>query len=187
MTPSRAKVLVAFIWAAALIFTLLHLIGFLVRSDGNFFNYGRYYMMFLIAIIVLSNIYMLFQSRVQAKKIKATFHGVVTGLQRNLTEDLKSMKTVAMISATFLMGWLPLMVIFFLYGSEKKGVDFQRYTAFVSPFTILNIISDPFIYYLRSSEFRTFYRNWKRKRGLTASGPRVYGITHKGFDTETKV
>ena len=191
MTPLRAKILVVLIWLAASILTLLHLIGYLVYADGNFFNYGRYYMMFLVLVFFSSNLYMFFKSRKHARKIKETFHGIVTGLQRNLKEDLKSVKTVAIISATFLLGWLPLMLIFFLYGSEKEQKEFQRYTAFVSPLTVLNIISDPLIYYFRSPDFRSFYQRWKRRRGLGMRLSRVYSVnderTHQAFINETVV
>lgn len=190
MTPLRAKLLVALVWAAASILTLLHLIGYLVYSDGNFFNYGRYYMMFLVLAFVSSNLYMFYMSRKHVRKIKETFHGVVTGLQRNLKEDLKSVKTVTMVSATFILAWLPLMLIFFLYGSEKEEVDFQRYTAFLSPLMVLNIVLDPLIYYFRSPEFRTFYQRWKRRHGLERTRSRVYaetGIIHKAFKIDTVV
>lgn len=174
MTPFRAKFLVGITWTAAMILTFLHMIGYLAYSDGNFFNYGRYYMMLLILICVSSNAYMFCKSRIHARKINKTFRGVITGLQRNFTEDLKSVKTIAMVSMTFFLGWLPMILIFFIYGSEKEGKEFQRYCAFLSIFMALNIVSDPVIYYYRSAEFRMFYQRWRRQRGVAMRSSRIY-------------
>lgn len=192
MTPFRAKVLVAFVWVAASILTSLHLVGYTVYNDANFFNYGRYYMMFLMVIFLSSNLYMFCKSQIHARKIKKSFQGVVTGLQRDFKEDLKSVKTIAMVGATFLMAWLPLMAVFFVYGSHKEDMHFQRYTAFISPFIALNIISDPLIYYVRSPEFQMFYQRWKGRHGLGTSRVQVddamaKGITHEGFVRDTTV
>ena len=189
MTPFRAKILIVFIWVAASVVTLLHLIGYVVHSDGNFFNYGRYYMMFLAAIFISSNIYMFFKSREQAKKLRKMSRGVLTGLQRNVKEDLKSIRTIGMVSVTFILGWLPMIILFFLYGDEKEDREFQRYASFVSKFTVINIISDPIIYYIRSPDFRMFYTNWKRKRILAwnTKTSRVsainQGIRHRAFES----
>lgn len=192
MTPFRAKVLVAFVWIAASILTLLHLIGYVAYEDANFFNYGRYYMMFLVVIFLSSNFYMFCKSQIHARKIKKSFQGVVTGLQRDFKEDLKSVKTIAMVGATFLMAWLPLIAVFFLYGSRKEDMNFQRYTAFISPLIALNIILDPLIYYVRSSEFQMFYQRWKGRHKLGTSRvnlnkAKVQGITHESFLRDTAV
>ena len=192
MTPFRAKVLVVLVWAAASILTVLHLIGYVVYENANFFNYGRYYMMILMVIFLSSNFYMFCKSQIQARKIKKSFEGVVTGLQRDFKEDLKSVKTIAMVGATFLMAWLPLMAVFFLYGSNKEDMNFQRYTAFISPFIALNIILDPLIYYVRSPEFQMFYQRWKGRHGMGTSrvhvhNAKVLGIAHESFLRDTEV
>ena len=181
MTPCRAKISVAVIWLAASVLASLHLLGHLLHSDGNFFNYGRYYMLFLALVFVSSNVYMLLKSREQSKRIRQCNRGVITGLQRNIKEELKSVKTIAMVSATFVFGWLPLMVLSFLFGNRKEEVIIQRYFAFLSPFTALNIISDPLIYYIRGPEFRMFYQRWKRRRGLGTRISPSEGRRHESF------
>lgn len=166
ITAHRANVMVVLVWSVALTFTLLHLLGYAVYSDPNFFNYGRYYLMLLILVFIGSNFYMFYLSRKQSKHISNALRPVQTGLQQSIRDDLKCIKTVGMVGITFVMGWFPLIILFFLYGDKKEEKDFQRFSAFLLPLTIVNVISDPFIYYVRSSEFRKFYKAWKRKQGL---------------------
>lgn len=187
MTVVRAKFFVAFVWIAALMITVLHLLSFLLYSHGNFFNYGRYYMIVLMSVFLSSNLYIYRKARQQSRKVRQ-MRDVVTGQQRNLGEDLRAMKTVGLVSLTFLIGWLPLLFIFVLYGSEKEDEEFQRYAAFCSPSTVLNVISDPLIYFFRSPEFRLFYQRYKRRLGVLAPvGPGSnVGNRTRSFSTRRK-
>lgn len=161
MTPHRAKILVVFIWMASLAISLLHMVGYLIYSDTNVFNYGRYYIVALITAVIASNIYMFCVSRKQAQKIKRQ-NRFMTGLQKNLLEDLKSVKTLTLIGGTFLLSCLPFTLLVFLYGSQKESTPFQRRTAFLAPLIALNPVLDPIIYYLRSAEFRLFFQRFNR-------------------------
>ena len=167
MTPFRAKALVTTVWMAALLITLLHTIGHLNDSE-NFFNYGRYYIIVLVTSVLLFNAYMFHVSRNQARKMRRqkTALRVMTGLQKNLREDFRSVRTLSLIGGTFLLSSFPLTLANFLYGNDKKGPQYQRLAAFFGPLMVLNSVLDPLIYYLRSSEFRSFYQRMKRLHRL---------------------
>lgn len=84
MTPCRAKILVVIIWIAALVISLLHMIGLLIHSDGNFFNYGRYYIIALITGVI-------FVKRIHVPRIAETGTQNQNGEQTNgwATEKLQ--------------------------------------------------------------------------------------------------
>ena len=168
MTPFRAQILVAVVWMAALLITLLHMIGHLNDSE-NFFNYGRYYIIVLVTCVLLFNAYMFHVSWKQAQKTRRQKRSVsiVTGLQKNLKEDFRSVRTLALVGGTFLLSCLPFTLVNFLYGNDKRGTHYQRYAAFFVPLILLNSVVDPLIYYLRSSEFRSFYQRMKRLHRIT--------------------
>jgi hypothetical protein len=83
-------------------------------------------------------------------------------LQKNLKEDFKSVRTLAIVSGTFLVCCIPFTIVAFIYGDNKVSMEFQRNAAFTGILMSINAISDPVIYYFRSSEFRAFYQRFKR-------------------------
>ena len=158
MTPLRAKLFVVFNWFLALIVTIYPL---LIPRYGT--NVGRYYIVTITACVILFNVYLFREARIQTKKINRQ-NRVVTGLQKNLKEDFKSVRTVAIIGGTFLVCCLPFTIVTFIYGNDKTTVQFQRNAAFTGTLMPINAILDPAIYYFRSAEFRAFYQRFKRSR-----------------------
>ena len=158
MTPLRAKLFVVFNWFLALIVTIYPL---LIPRHGT--NIGRYYIVTITACVILFNVYLFREARIQTKKINRQ-NRVVTGLQKNLKEDFKSVRTVAIIGGTFLVCCLPFTIVTFIYGNDKTTAQFQRNAAFTGTLMPLNAILDPAIYYFRSAEFRAFYQRFKRSR-----------------------
>lgn len=158
MTPLRAKLFVVFNWFLAIIVTIYPL---LLPRYGT--NIGRYYIVTITACVILFNVYLFREARIQTKKINRQ-NRVVTGLQKNLKEDFKSVRTVAIIGGTFLVCCLPFTIVTFIYGNDKTTVQFQRNAAFTGTLMPINAILDPAIYYFRSAEFRAFYQRFKRSR-----------------------
>lgn len=162
MTPCRAKFLVVTTWLVAAIISMWHLYGDM--ASVHYFEMGRYYVVLLLTFVLLANVYMFRESRKQAKKINRQ-SAVVTGLQKNLREDFKSVKTLALVGGTFLFSCLPFTLVVFAYGDDKKSVRFQRNAAFWGPLMAVNAVLDPLIYYFRSPEFRAFYGRLRRLYG----------------------
>ena len=160
MTPCRAKCLVVAIWMAALSDSLWNLYGYLA-SGRHYFEIERYYIVVLLIFVLFSNAYMFRESRIQARKINRQ-GSVLTGLQKNLREDFKSVKTLSLVGGTFLLSCLPYIVVAFMYGEDKISVQFQRNAVFCAPLIVINAVLDPLIYYFRSSEFRSFYQRFRR-------------------------
>lgn len=160
MTPFRAKLLVIFNWFLALIVTIYPIV---IPRYGT--NIGRYYIVIITACVILFNAYLFREARIQTKKISRQ-NRIVTGLQKNLKEDFKSVRTVAIIGGTFLVCCLPFTIVTFIYGDDKMTVEFQRNAAFTGTLMPINAILDPAIYYFRSPEFRAFYQRFKRSREI---------------------
>ena len=158
MTPFRAKLSVILNWFLALIVSISPLL-----TPWQNPNLGRYYITTITACVVLFNIYLFCEARIQSKNIQRQ-NQIVTGLQKNMKEDFKSVRTLAIISGTFLACCLPFTVITFIYGDDKMTIQFQRYAAFTGTLMPINAILDPLIYYFRSAEFRSFYQRFKRSR-----------------------
>lgn len=159
VTPVRAKIFVVLNWIVAFIVTTAPLL--VPWKSAN--KLGRYYIVTITASVILFNVYLFREARIQSEKIRRQSR-IVTGLQKNLKEDFKSVRTLAIISATFLACCLPFTIIAFVYGDHKLTKDFQRYAAFTGVLMPVNAILDPAIYYLRSAEFQAFYQRFKRSR-----------------------
>ena len=158
MTPIRAKILVILNWFLALIVTIYPLL--IPWHDAHI---GRYYIVTITLCVILFNVYLFREGRIQTKKIKRQ-NRIVTGLEKNLKEDFKSVRTLAIIGGTFLACCLPFTIVTFIYGNNKMTIEFQRNAAFTGTLMPINAILDPAIYYLRSAEFRAFYQRFKRSR-----------------------
>ena len=160
MTAFRAKILVIFNWLLALLVSIYPL---LIPWDST--HIGRYYIITITVCVILFNVYLFREARIQSKKV-AQQNRIVTGLQKNLKEDFKSVRTVAIIGSTYLACCLPFTIVTFMYGNDKMSKEFQRNAAFTGTLMPINAILDPVIYYLRSAEFRAFYQRFKRSREL---------------------
>jgi hypothetical protein len=158
MTPFRAKLSVILNW-----FLALGVIIFPLFMPWQNANLGRYYITVITVFVILFNVYLFREARIQSRNIKRQ-NRIVTGLQKNMKEDFKSVRSLAIISGTFLACCLPFTVITFIYGDDKLTVEFQRYAAFTGTLMPINAILDPVIYYFRSAEFRGFYQKFKRSR-----------------------
>ena len=156
MTPFRAKLLAILNWFLSLIVTIFPL---LVPNV----NIGRYYIVTITVCVIFFNVYLFRKARIETRIIKLQ-NQVVTGLQKNMKEDFKSVRTVAIISVTHLTCCLPITIVTFIYGDDKMTMEFQRNAAFTGALMSINAILDPVIYYLRSAEFRAFYQRFKRSR-----------------------
>lgn len=77
MTLARAKALVVVNWIMALLVTLYPL---LVPWPSLNTNLGRYYIVIITALVILFNIYLFRQAKIQSQKMKRQ-NRVVTGLQ----------------------------------------------------------------------------------------------------------
>ena len=159
MTPCRAKCLVVTIWLAAGSISMWHL--YCDMASVHFFDMGRHYIVVIVMSVLLANAYMFRESRKQARKINRQ-SAIVTGLQKNLREDFKSVKTLGLVGGTFLLSCLPFTLVVFAYGDDKESVRFQRNAALWGPLMAGNAILDPLIYYFRSPEFRASYARLRR-------------------------
>ncbi len=103
--------------------------------------------------------------------------------QKNLKEDFKSVRTLAIVGGTFLVCCLPFTIVVFVYGDNKMSIEFQRSAAFSGILMPINAILDPVIYYFRSAEFRSFYQRFKRSwRGNSlrpTRSSRTFACTYK--------
>ena len=162
MTPCRAKCLVVTIWLFAASVSMWHF--YCDLTSVHYFNMGRYYIVVLLMSVLFANAYMYRESRRQARKINRQ-SAIVTGLQKNLREDLKSVKTLGLVGGSFLLSCLPFTLVVFAYGDDKESVRFQRNAAFWGPLMAVNAVLDPLIYYFRSPEFRASYERLRRLYG----------------------
>ncbi|XP_028417762.1 histamine H2 receptor-like [Dendronephthya gigantea] len=158
MTATRARGLVVLNWMLALVVTVYPL---LIPGGSLDTSLGRYYIVITTTCVILFNLYLFREGRIQSRKIKRQSQ-IVTGLQKYFKEDFKSVRTQAMVGGTFLVCCLPITVVVFIYGDDQTSREFQRYAAFTGMLMPINAILDPVIYYFRSREFRAFYLKFKR-------------------------
>ena len=183
MTSTRAKLLVVLNWILSIIVTTSPLI------NSNQFQVGRYYILVITAFVILFNVYLFREARIQSAKIKQQ-NRIVTGLQKNMKEDFKSVRTLALVGGTFLVCCLPFTIVTFIYGDDKLTIEFQRCAAFAGTLMPVNAILDPVIYYFRSAEFRAFYKRFKRSRegnfGKPTKKPGAYRVTYRVHPIKVK-
>ena len=158
MTSTRAKALVALNWTLALFVVMYPLF---IPWDSIKTNLGRYYIVVITICVIFFNVYLFRKARIHGERIKRQ-QRIITGLQKNLKEDFKSVRTLAIVGGTFLVSCLPFTAVTFIYGNDKMTVEFQRSAAFAGILMPINAILDPLIYYFRSAEFRAFYQKFKR-------------------------
>ena len=77
MTSARAKALVVLNWILSLIVTVYPLL--MPWPSLNTTNLGRYYVVIITALVIMFNIYLFREARIQNKKIKRQ-NQIVTGL-----------------------------------------------------------------------------------------------------------
>ena len=115
-------------------------------------------------LTVLLNVLMLRKAIEKRKLIEKQQASVLTGYQRNLITEFKSLFRLVLVMGTFCATWIPLVVtvssVTVTHG--RKSRVFQRRFALCFSLLSMNSVIDPLIYFLRSEEFYRFVRKVKR-------------------------
>lgn len=141
MTKICISSVVSASWFFAVSLTLLSLL-----TDTPL--YSSFYIAVLIILIIVFHVAMYLVARREAKKIASQYPSVPDFPFWN-----KSAKAVAMVVATSLLCWAPIVILPAVV--SPSSLSFKRYIKVTLPFTSLSAAIDPFIFCWRLSDFRS--------------------------------
>ena len=167
MTTGRASFSVAVMWAISSCLVVLAVIS---EETGILWlqQFTRYFIVLFVFLTIVSNIFLYKKSRDHRRAIRAQIQAVQTG--QISQHDFRAIKAILIVSGTFALGWLPLSIAMLYTDSSEDYKEYYIAVYFTFPFTLINAVLDPLIYFFRSDQFKLFYQRQKRRflssRGL---------------------
>lgn len=172
MTVFRAQLFTMGMWFLAVTLTIITTVGKNYDMDNLVFLSIVYYVMINL-LTVAFHLYMFRASFIKTKAIRGQRVVVLSGQQKNLIQEYNHLFRLVIVVGTYVITWVPFSAT--LSGTPEKeerlSRSFQRQFALFYTLLATNSAVDPFLYFLRSQEFKMFTQ--KVKRYLSPSKRRV--------------
>lgn len=160
ITPGRVKIVVAVTWIVSSLVGIANLVGRQIKA-GELQRNARYISLLSYIIVLMCHVLLYRKSLYHRKAIKSQIHGI-TGMQAGRQADFSSVRSLAIVTMTAAVGWLPSTLVGLVVDRDKNPNIFYRY---IMRFIICAIFSsaiNPFIYYLRSQSFGLYCQRLRR-------------------------
>ena len=163
MTVPRAQVFAMGVWLLAVTLTILTTVGKIYDIDNVVFVSIVYYVIINI-LTVTFHLYMFRASFMKTKAIRGQRVMVLSGQQKNTIQEYNHLFRLLVVVGTYVLTWVPFSAA--LSGTpdkeERLSRSFQRQFALFYTLLATNSTVDPFLYFLRSDEFKMFTQKVKR-------------------------
>lgn len=164
MTIPRAKLLVSAAWGIAVLLCLVSGVAILADAPYLLDVTAVYYTSVTVLTIGL-NSYMVKKASEQRRIIKLQHKAVLTGQQKSLISEYRSLFRLVTITATNFATCIPYFILVHSYPTVEAilSVSFQHSAMFVHLVMLLNTVIDPLIYFINSAQFKEFLTKVKRR------------------------
>lgn len=163
MTVFRAQMLATGMWLLAITLTVITTVGKNYDIDNVVFLSIVYYVIINI-LTVAFHLYMFRESFIKTKAIRGQRVVVLSGQQKNTIQEYNHLFRLVIVIGTYVLTWVPFSAT--LSGTpktkERLSRSFQRQFALFYTLLATNSAVDPFLYFLRSHEFKMFTQKVKR-------------------------
>lgn len=163
MTVLRAQLLATGMWLLAITLTMISTLGKIYNTDNLVFVSIAYY----VIINILTggfHLYMFRVSWVKTKAIRGQRLVVLSGQQKNAIQEYNHLFRLVIIVGTYVITWVPFAATLAVTpeNEERRSRSFQRQFALFYTLLSMNSAIDPFLYFLRSHEFKMFTQKVNR-------------------------
>ena len=163
MTVIRAKFLAAGMWLLAITLTVITTLAKIYNADYLVFLSIGYYV--IINILTAGfHFYMFRVSCIKTKAIRKQRLVVLSGQQRNAIQEYNHLFRLLLIVGTYIITWVPFAATLSSTPDNvgRRSPSFQRQFALFYTLLSTNSAIDPFLYFLRSEEFKMFTQKFNR-------------------------
>lgn len=166
MTVFRAQSLAMGMWCVAISLAIINTLTKIYVENVVFLSIAYY-----LIINILTAGFHLYMFRVSWKKTKAIRGqrlAVMSGQQKNVIQEYNRLLRLAIIAGTYVITWVPFTLTLSATpeDEERRSRTFQRKFALFYTLLSMNSAIDPFLYFLRSDEFKRvtkkLLRIWSR-------------------------
>lgn len=182
VTSQRVQCVVILQWSLSCVLCALNVVGESTPSAAQLQRNMRY--LNLLAVIIFLGCYIAIYkvSVSHRKEIENQLHGI-TGKQAGREADFKSVSSLLFVTISFIVGWLPVTLVATILDRDRSPTIFYRYIIISSIFVLYSSAINPFIYYLRSENFRLFVQRFHR----IYIAPRLVFATRKHRYTSSRM
>ena len=160
ITPKRVKITIVLKWSVSSLVGITNFVGQQIKASALQRN-SRYFSLLFYLAVLTCHVLLYRKSAYHRKAIKSQTHGI-TGLQAGRQADFKSIRSLSIVTMTFVIGWLPATIIGIFVDRDKNPDGFYRYMILFIIFPLFSSAINPFIYYFRSQNFRVFSQRLNR-------------------------
>ena len=163
VTVLRAQLLTIGIWLLAITLTIVTAVGKMYNIDNLVFLSIIYYV--IINILTAGfHLYMFRISLIKTKEIRCQRFMVLSGQQRNAIREYNHLFRLVILVGTYIITWVPFIATLSATpeNEERRSRTFQRQFALFYTLLSINSAIDPFLYFLRSQEFKMFTKKVNR-------------------------
>ena len=174
MTLTRAQFLAAGMWLLGITLTVVTTLAKIYDADNLVFLSIVYYMI-LNVLTGGFHFYMFRISWIKTKAIRKQKLVVLSGQQKNAIQEYNHLFRLILIVGTYIITWVPFAAILSATpeNEERISASFQREFALFYTLLCMNSAIDPFLYFLRSQEFKMFTQKINRVFSRTGHQNRV--------------
>lgn len=163
MTVRRAQLLAIGVWLLATGLTITSRLEKFYDADYLVFVSIVYY----VTINVLTGVFHLYMFRIswaKTRAIRCQRLAFLSGQQRNALREYNHLFRLLLIVATYVITWVPFSATLSATPAdeERQSKPFQRRFALFYTLLSMNSTIDPFLYFLRSQEFKMFTEQFSR-------------------------
>ncbi|XP_028400052.1 cannabinoid receptor 1-like [Dendronephthya gigantea] len=168
MTVFRAKSLAMGMWCAAISLAIINTVTKNYVEKVAVFLSIAYYLMINI-LTAGFHVYMFRISWNKTKAIRGQRLAVMSGQQKNVMQEYNHLLRLAIIAGTYVITWVPFILTLSATpdDEERRSRTFQRKFALFYTLLSINSAIDPFLYFLRSEEFKKATKKILRIRSRT--------------------
>lgn len=157
MTAFRAKLLALGMWCIAITLTIVTTLGKMYKTDNLVFLSIGFYVIINILTAVF-HLYMFHVSWIKTKATRGQRLVVFSGQQKNAIREYNHLFRLVVIVGTYVVTWVPFIATLSATpgNEDRRSKSFQRQFALFYTLLSMNSAIDPFLYFLRSDEFKRF-------------------------------
>ncbi len=167
MTVNRAQSLAMGMWLLAIILTIISRLAQIYSAEYLIFLSITYYV--IINILTAGfHLYMFRVSWAKTRAIKGQRLLVLSGQQKNAIQEYNHLFRLVLIVGTYVITWVPFATTLSATpdSEERRSRSFQRQFALFYTLLSMNSVIDPFLYFVRSHEFKMFTQKVNRVLSL---------------------